>query len=172
MLHSGQDGRRLCLLVGERANIREWCPRGEVTDDKRERLMTAMSAFEAGSAKPLVACGVEWDHALNLCWPAPQSVPYDWDEAAENARVVRERVEPLYCLTVLAGAKVQKLFGYQRVKVPSYDPRSKRLLVPHPSGLCRAWNDVAVREEVAALWFTAKADSEYSGIDWSLYSLE
>lgn len=78
------------------------------------------------------------DHdRVNLCRDA-----WDRDEAAESARrILSER--PHNSGVVILGRKAEAAFGwvYQRYEVRYVLPGLHMLALPHPSGLCREWND-------------------------------
>lgn len=67
---------------------------------------------------------------------------------ARGAAQVILDVDPDRAL-VLCGSKVQAAFGMSDHEVPSRV--GNRVLIPHPSGLCRRWNEPGLREECRAL---------------------
>lgn len=69
---------------------------------------------------------------VNLCWR-------DWDarearqRAIELSKVIRPRI--------LLGAKVARAFGLVPFKPFTLEDGGRTLVLPHPSGLSRSWND-------------------------------
>lgn len=72
----------------------------------------------------------EFEH-VNLCWR-------DWNirEARDSARKILS--DPKYTRIVLFGAKVSQAFG---VPFKPFTVNGIGLVLPHPSGLSRSWND-------------------------------
>lgn len=105
---------------------------------------------DAGSRRKLARLGLERDDvlALNLLPPAPQGVPWDADRAARIADLIRP-VLPDDGSVLLAGARVATAFGVCRAGNPLAELYGepvdagglRAVLLPHPSGLCRWWND-------------------------------
>lgn len=139
------------LLVGERCNTRYWRPRLVADDDLRVR--ARVGAFRTlASRSRLVACGLRWDAAMNLLWPEGQP-PGPWDERLAR-RVASLMLRESHDVYLLAGRRVARAFGLVDVTIPSlWRVQGKSLLVvPHPSGLNRLWNDPLVRARVQELW--------------------
>lgn len=140
----------MILLVGERMNLgRDWRPR--LSSDDSIELRLRLGAFKTpASVRSLVACGLRWDRALNLLWPSTSN---SWD--ADLARAVASRLLDLETgLIIAAGRRVAAAFGLGEVVIPSrWRVRSRWVLVvPHPSGLNRMWNDPATYDRVRELW--------------------
>lgn len=88
---------------------------------------------------------------VNLCHDA-------WDDAEARAHAVKILEErPHGSGIVLLGRKAERAFGwvYPRYEVRLIEPGFHALALPHPSGLCRDWNDQEnerrAREAYAAL---------------------
>ncbi len=107
-------------------------------------------AFESGpSAARLRSLGLRWDAARNLLPPAPSGTAA-WsraDASTAAARIARDY--PDGATLVLCGRRVAEAFG-----LAAEPPLTRRviwdlgghpgldvLLLPHPSGLSRWWND-------------------------------
>ena len=78
---------------------------------------------------------------VNLC-------PHRWD-----AREARDHAEQLKCVNsrrILLGAKVCRAFGFKfaPLAVETYGVcgTKRALILPHPSGLCRLWNEAGMVE--------------------------
>lgn len=103
---------------------------------------------------------------VNLC-------PYKWymREARERAADLRTWRGPL----ILLGAKVAWAFGFDPFVPFTISDGGKTLVLPHPSGLCRTWNEpnafVRARELVAkvvpsiAHLLGVSDDDEYTPLD-------
>ena len=130
--------RPTSMLVGERSNSdsvpdldrmtpREWAVRTE-----------SLPAFGTATARrKLLSVGIDLGvtTAINLLPPHPSPSPWDEDRAAAVASALDIRP---FDVVYLAGRRVQRAFS--GVSVPS---RSSLVSIPHPSGLCRFWNDRA-----------------------------
>lgn len=126
------------ILVGERANQKHWRPT-LITNLGNLKLRLALGAFTKGAArKRLKDLGLRWKYSINLLWPDPQGTPWREEEAALVVSCIRQELERRFCPILLIGKKVQKAF------VIEGDPLEQKrpyILVPHPSGLNRWWND-------------------------------
>jgi hypothetical protein len=145
------------LLIAERANTDKWKPPRDwrtLSPEQHAKLLLALGAFKSDmggaslGARKLEQCGLKWDAALNLCYPS-KGVPWDTEQASQAALAVQGILFPKVKLVILCGARVVRAFG-----VP-YDYVSRKwpggpvvMQVPHPSGLCRAWNDPNTYERV------------------------
>ncbi len=97
---------------------------------------------DARSRDKLRTIGLDLDvhDSFNLLPPAPQSIKWCPGEAEFRAGILRRDA---WDLLVLLGGRVARAFG---VRGP-YGPKFGRMtvpglvVVPHPSGLCRWWND-------------------------------
>jgi len=89
---------------------------------------------------------------MNLLWPEGQP-PGPWDERLAR-RVASLMLRESHDVYLLAGRRVARAFGLVDVTIPSlWRVQGKSLLVvPHPSGLNRLWNDPLVRARVQELW--------------------
>lgn len=149
----------MILLVGERMNLgRTWRPRSSSDDSVELRLR--LGAFRTpASARRLRETGVTWDRAVNLLWP---STSRSWDAhlARRVADLLLERDE--FHGYLLAGRRVAESFGLHRAAIPSRWELAGRpaLVLPHPSGLCRLWNDPSVSAEVGRLFREMMQDVE------------
>lgn len=139
-------GRRV-LLVGEAINVgRRRVPPAVHTHWLRsDDLTRRFGAFRLGTGRArLIRCGIRWSESADLLPPGPCGW---WDE--ELARTAAAAWMPLwtarYDLVVLVGKRVA---GAARIAAST----DRVLLIAHPSGRNRQWNDPAhlgrVREEV------------------------
>lgn len=139
------------LLVGERFNLggRRW--------PSAERLMVrdcaswlersrAMGCYteerNPRGREKLQRAGLRWDDALNLLPPAACS-EWDADLAAWAGYHLEELLgceEPswTYHRVLLLGARVARAIELKYVPLKQL---GRYVMVPHPSGLSRAWND-------------------------------
>jgi hypothetical protein len=135
------------VLVGERANG-PWA----VEDHEEPLARIQHGAFRWGVARDrLLRLGLRWDAAMNLLTRAPRERAA-WDaEARERAHRVAGRTHALAMAhgwrLVLAGARVCHCFGvtYEPLAVGPMDG-VEYLVIPHPSGMCRWWNEGANRD--------------------------
>lgn len=137
------------LVVGERRNS-EWSPILNGLSDWRWTEETfRLPAFpDALSRSKLKSAGVDLDSGdvdvVNLLPPAPQSVKWDRARATKIARLLDTSD---YDLLMLTGGRVAAAFGVCGPYGPKFgkivDSVSdiRTVVVPHPSGLCRFWND-------------------------------
>lgn len=145
------------VLVGERCNLRYWRPKMLPDDDLG--LRARIGAFcTPDSRRRLEECGLRWGAALNLLWPEGNP-PGPWDDRLAR-HVARLLLSEPYDVYLLAGRRVAASFGLVGAAIPSmWRVAGKRLLVvPHPSGRNRLWNDPTVRARVREMWENAVAD--------------
>lgn len=116
------------LIIGERFNQPSWRPRRGWT----WKLALRLGAFGPRSREKLARIGVDGP-GLNLTPPDPQGVLFDAIAAEE---FVRENWLNLtsYDTVYLAGRRVTKAV-LRVVQLPNL------IMIPHPSGLNRFWND-------------------------------
>jgi hypothetical protein len=129
------------VLVAERAN-------GVERDDTGTSapLRLRKGALEWGPARErLVSLGLRWDAAMNLL-PGQPTRTASWT-AADRARARQVAFDTAILAKehewrlVLVGARVCGAFGV-RYEPLAWDEDRRTLVVPHPSGLCRWWNDM------------------------------
>lgn len=141
----------MILLVGERANLgRSWSPRLRPDDDVPLRLR--LGAFTTSQSRAnLLRAGLGWDAACNLLWPSLSSA---WD--SQLARRVASNLldDDRFTAYLLAGRRVAIAFGLSGLAIPSAARAADRpvLVLPHPSGLNRLWNDPQVVSRVRRLY--------------------
>lgn len=138
----------MILLVGERANGTEALDVLSTSAERRIR----HGAFRWGPSRDrLVGLGLRWDWAANLLPRMPTKLATwkaaDRAQAAETAtNLVVWAAGQTRPVVVLAGRRVADSFGL------SYDPlveqsidvddvRVPTTVIPHPSGMCRWWNE-------------------------------
>jgi hypothetical protein len=128
------------LLVGERSTRDvEWRSGAPGTEMNLSFLMR-LGAFTYGPGRErMLDVGIRWDRAINLMTPAPSGA---WD--ARRARAVALAIRPVvlakFELVVLLGARVAEAFGVPRLP----NVRTEQfLMVSHPSGRNRQWNDLS-----------------------------
>lgn len=155
---AGKVAPRRVLLVAERFNLprnARWEGYVEMNVRHWVRVAIRCGVFRRGhtSAK-LGLIGVTWDEALNLLPPAPQGERWDPRAARRVAEVVLEDRRQ-YSHVFLCGRKVAQAMGHGRwpmlhsavvshnllTHVDQAPATCKVMLVPHPSGLNRFWND-------------------------------
>lgn len=78
---------------------------------------------------------------VNLCWST-------WD-AAEARRTARQILDLDVGVTVLLGAKVSRAFGYDYEPFTAFGTGDRKswVILPHPSGRSRAWNEPGAYEK-------------------------
>lgn len=131
------------LLIGERANrrarkLRRW--------DWRTALRCG--AFRDAVSRERLAridVRVEACDSVNLLPPNLQGVPWDRSAAKRVAEAWLPRLE-VYNLVFLVGAKVSAAFGLRgrvggRFGKMTQLGEASAVVIPHPSGLNRFWND-------------------------------
>lgn len=138
------------ILVGERMNQATWRPTcwPDVACRRYWDVMVRLGAFrDARSCAKLKSLGLRWDVAVNLLPPDPQGVPWDAAMAREVAAAWLPRLSE-FDLVMLAGRRVVDAFGVELLGTVSECCGSEvdlggvaGLVLPHPSGLCRWWND-------------------------------
>lgn len=136
------------LLVGERMNL----PRRD-RDDWRDPASWYGSSLLIGafhdvrSRAKLDRLGVDLDAgetvAMNLTPPGPQGWPWDAEAAAAVARLAE--ADPRWGRLLLCGRRVAAAFGHRTARVWG-STLGRLTFLPHPSGLCRFWNDPSAVE--------------------------
>lgn len=162
---------RRILLVGQRANgkcLRR--PRNRALENN-VRFLRRLGAFKSGpSRQKLIALGLTWDEAVNLLPQRPTSLDTwlarDKAVAKRNAKAIMDYAQANDMDIVLLGNRVAEAFGlkYEPGRVMSilaYKTSESRitandvirgrkkakkhlgdiLILPHPSGRNRYWND-------------------------------
>lgn len=156
--------RRRLILVGERFNQRRFVPTccqraGTRCPDhvRHVRLLERLGAFRhSRPRKKLATIGVPWDtRGINLTFPDERGMPFDRQLAANVAWVLANDwlVEPHVML--LCGRRVQSAFRVW-ASAPEYGEVTEAgmhtyVALPHPSGLCRVWNDPVRTSEVRSV---------------------
>ena len=137
------------IIVGERWNqerhptIERWLRSlllGEWTPERYVKLMTRLGAFEERAVERLARLGVTWDAAMNLMPPGPQQHAIQMSTMRGVGGLVSPVLEAQYDVVYLAGRRVAESFGLR--KVPYNVAYGKLIVVPHPSGLNRMWNEI------------------------------
>lgn len=131
----------MILLVAERFNLPE--RRRAYSPERWYKLSLRLGAFThrsptaEQSRRRLEYLGLRWDASMNLLPPAPQDIP--WDSLfALTVAAMHVRLDTRWTTLILVGRKVQRAFGYSW---PCTLVSENDILVPHPSGLNRFWND-------------------------------
>jgi hypothetical protein len=152
------------VLVGERANGHE-----SPAYDFPSRLRRG--AFEWGACRErLLSLGLRWDLALNLL-PAQRTREAQWrgPDQLSAQRVARESVrwarEGGHRL-VIAGRRACWAYGARweplavgRTSLPAGEVTA--CVIPHPSGLCRWWNDAENLAAARELFPRLTADGDW-----------
>ncbi len=158
------------ILVGERANGPEALDRSSTSAHVRLR----HGAFRYGpSRERLLKLGLRWDAAMNLLPRSPRATATwtaaDREQAREAALSLCQLAEDQWCLYLL-GRRVVESFGLtwapfalQSVTVDGL-VRVKCVACPHPSGLCRWWNEPGNRD-LASRWFRTHSKLFYEGTE-------
>lgn len=96
--------------------------------------------------------------AVNLLgrWPGAKGKGTSWDAARARRAAVRA---PLRGVCVLLGARVAAAYGLADLGVFQWAklPRALAVVVPHPSGINRAYNDEATRAAAGRALHEARA---------------
>lgn len=130
------------VIVGERANVREMVPSKEENAVNPDFLIRC-GAFRSGRCYDFLRdLGLRWDDGMNLLHPS-RYAPWCADTAAKVANFVRAHLDREYDVVVLCGTKVRAAFGLGHVEW--LERYAKYLVIPHPSGRCRTWNDPEFR---------------------------
>lgn len=140
------------LVVGERGNFPADSSLGALSDGRWLALSLRLGAFRSnpGRAK-LRSVGVDLDapgvDSLNLVPPAPQGVPFDAAKAARVAGLLVRRLGR-WNVIYLCGTRVAAAFGVRGsmaglVGQGTHSGGTRAVVLPHPSGLSRWWNDPA-----------------------------
>jgi len=135
------------LIIGEsnpysddpRCALLPW-PRGATGDRLREILgLTDKEYLRAFDRRNLL---------VGAGWSAPRA------RSAADLILLNLTFQPRPAL-ILLGRKVSAAFGFRDARLPGEAPPAGPLprvvLLPHPSGRCRAWNDPLVRRRSADL---------------------
>jgi len=148
------------LIVGERFNMPGRPAWADMPAERWYRLALRLGALRDPSSRlALRRIGIDADscQSMNLTKPAPQGVPFDADYARDVAVLVysdfARRVAQLVCaddwrIIVLCGRRVARAFCVPDRQPWGTSPGGGVVVIPHPSGLNRFWNDSA---QVAAL---------------------
>lgn len=121
--------------------------------------LLSVGAFRSGPSRRFLMfeLGLRWEASMNLL---PPGSCWDAEVARSVARAARLGLEARFDAIVLCGSQVHAAFGYGRWKAPSVIAWAgtkspalpsdasgllKFILLPHPSGRCRAWNDEETR---------------------------
>lgn len=145
------------VLVGERMNQATWRPKcwPDVWCRRYWDVMVRLGAFrDSRSRAKLESLGLRWDLAVNFLPPDPQLVPWDAARAREVASAWLPRLQEEFSLVLLAGKRVVDAFGAELLGTMAECCGSTvdlggvgGVMLPHPSGLSRWWNDPANVEE-------------------------
>jgi len=128
----------------------------------------------SGEPRHLLAGSTFWRLAERVLWPGnprarslylrtflranvvarhvPAAEPWPHDEARAGARAILAASKGLPL--VLLGRRAADAFGYDDRQIPSLIEGGRTLLLPHPSGRCRQWNDPEAGRRAAELWWT------------------
>lgn len=128
------------LIVGERFNtprVPEW---KRVTPQEWLKLSLQLRAFNTEGrydSERLLSLGLDLTHTMNLTPPAPQGIRFDGPFAEAVASYVVESIKkPIVCV----GRRVGRAFSMPQ-GLPYFRWHDDRIVVPHPSGLNRMWNE-------------------------------
>lgn len=157
------------LLVGERFN-RSPPPGPDFFTPHSAKWMERQLRMGSLWNQPrLLEVGVRWDASVNLTTMDTQGVPWNKQQAKDTAGEVvtrlmgEHRAAPWesswdFRHVWMVGRRVQDAFGFLRRPEPYYTVEWNGIRwtgIPHPSGLCRFWNDEdevgRLREFVASL---------------------
>lgn len=139
------------IVVGERMNQATWRPRDwpvAVSHPRYWKLMRRLGAFNDEKSKTkLASLGLTGYDAVNLLPPDPQRSPWDAERAKEVMAAWLDHLRG-YDRCFLTGVKVSAAIGLRGRQVGLLGRRSsvcgvRVVVIPHPSGLNRFWNDVA-----------------------------
>lgn len=145
------------ILIGERANASPWKPAcwPTINDEYWEAMLEAGAFHGERSSKRLRQVGLGDVAMLNLM--PPDDGRWDRRKAEEVARDWYPRLGE-YDLVVLAGKRVSEAFRVPYLPGSTFDSEldnPRFLVIPHPSGRCRFWNDLEavlyVRDRVKEL---------------------
>lgn len=128
------------VVVGERFNQGSWAPR-DASLETDPRFLLRLGAFKRGlGRKRLEELGLRWDAAMNLLMPSPVIGEWDAEKADRVAGACWPYLEQTYRVIVMCGRRVARAFKRDG-DIPSLEAQGRVLLLPHPSGRSRAWND-------------------------------
>lgn len=141
------------LLLGERWNDR-WGGRKPRAPHVYEHLrrewdvhhMLFCSPADWYLKKLVDKLGVRWDEKANLLWPSPTAGEWDTAKARDawTDRLYPWLRENGYGTVLSLGVRVAAATGVKRPfvgLVEDVDPATRVVVLPHPSGRCRFWND-------------------------------
>jgi hypothetical protein len=80
----------------------------------------------------------------------------EWDSCSARARAVTILIEGRHDVVVMLGAKVRRAFGevglaFFESSTPDHLRGRVLVTLPHPSGMCRAWNAPDARDKAVRL---------------------
>lgn len=133
------------ILIGERQinghDVGHW---PSIVHHRPYHGLTRDGAFRFGPGRRrMLECGARWHRSANLLWC---STPGDWDAKEAERWATRLRSDPGFRdhkIAYLAGRRVAAAFGFQSMEMYTWrDVGGQRfVLLPHPSGRNRIWND-------------------------------
>jgi uracil-DNA glycosylase len=150
------------LVIGERMNrLSSWSPTDAVRDsDRYWQIMRRLGAFrDDRSRRQLRSVGVDLTDdgvsAINLLTPAPQTAAWDVMTARQVAVEWLPRIAAEFDLVMLCGRRVVDAFNVELLGTMAECHGSvvdlelvDAVVLPHPSGLNRWWNDEAAVTEL------------------------